>query len=297
MRFEQQLLQYILTGVTTGAIYALLALGFVAIYNVTGIINFAQGESAMLGALLMVTLRSRWNMPLPVAVPITVAAGAALGVLLYRLAIYPARQASPMTLIIITIGASITIRGGALMAWGTDSYPLPAFTQGEPLSLLGVVVRHQSLWVLSAGLVAVVGLYFFFQHTLLGKAVRACAVNRLAARLMGISHERMGALSFALGGALGALAGAVIAPITYATYDMGVMLGLKGFVAAILGGLTQTWGAVAGGLLLGVLESTGAGLISSGAKDAIAFGILLVVLLVRPNGLFGGRGQRLGAGR
>lgn len=287
MGIQAQLLQYIVTGLTTGAIYALLALGFVAVYNVTGIINFAQGESAMLGAMLMVWLSNGMGVPLPLAFVGTVAAVAFLGATLHRLAIRPAREASAVTLIIITIGASIVLRGTALVAWGTESYALPAFTPGQPAQLGSAVVRLQSLWVLGTTLAAVAGLSLFFRYTALGKAVRACAVNRLAARLMGIRHDRMATFSFALGGALGAAAGAVIAPITYATYDMGALLGLKGFVAAVIGGLTSSLGAVAGGFLLGVLEALGAGLISSGAKDAISFAVLLAILFFRPGGLFG----------
>lgn len=289
MAFQDQLLQYVVTGLTTGAIYALLGVGFVAIYNVTGIINFAQGETAMLGALLMVSLNGHMGLPLALAFALTVVIVAAIGATLHRLAIRPARNASTVALIIITIGASIAIRGIALVAWGTNSYSLPAFTGGRPLHLWTAVVLPQSLWVLGTAFVSVTGLYLFFRHTMLGKAVRACAVNRLAARLMGVNHDQMGTLSFALGAAMGAVAGAVIAPLTYATYDMGAMLGLKGFVAAILGGLASAPGAVAGGLLLGVLEATGAGLISSGAKNAIAFAILLIILFFRPGGLFATR--------
>lgn len=287
--FHEQLLQYVVTGVTTGAIYALLAVGFVVIYNVTGVINFAQGESAMLGALLMVQFSSRLALPLPLSLLLSLILVTAIGALLYGLAIRPARHASPASLIIITIGASIALRGAALMIWGTNSYLLPAFTPSPPLRLGSAVLRSQSLWVMGTTLVAVTGLFFFFQRTMAGKAMRACAVNRLAAQLMGISQVQMGVLAFGLGAALGAVAGAVIAPITYATYDMGTMLGLKGFVAAIIGGLTNPWGAVAGGLLLGVLEAVGAGVISSGAKDAIAFAVLVAILLFRPSGLMGGR--------
>lgn len=284
MELQSQLLQYVMTGLTTGAIYALLAIGFVAIYNVTGVINFAQGENAMLGALLMVTLHSQFELAVPLAFILTVAIVGLIGATVYRLALRPAQNASPTTMIIITIGASIVIRGLALVMWGTDSYALTAFTAGQPIRVAGAVVQLQSLWVLGTTLVCVAGLYLFFQHTKLGRAVRACAVNRLAARLMGINHDRMAAFSFLLGAALGAVAGAVIAPITYATYDMGTMLGLKGFVAAMMGGLTSLPGAVAGGLLLGILEATGAGLISSGAKNAIALTVLLVILFFRSGG-------------
>jgi branched-chain amino acid transport system permease protein len=289
MEWQDQLLQYIVSGLTTGAIYALLAVGFVAIYNVTGVINFAQGETAMLGALLMVSLRTEVKLPLPLAFVATIVAVTALGALVHRLALRPARSASPITLIIITIGASIALRGGALVVWGTDSYALPAFTRTRPIHLGSAVLPAQGVWVFACTLAAVLGLYLFFQHTTWGRAVRACGVNRLAARLMGINLDQVSTLSFALGAALGAVAGAVIAPITYATYDMGAMLGLKGFVAAIMGGLSSFPGAVAGGFLLGVLETTGAGLISSGTKNAIAFAVLLVILFLRPGGLLGAR--------
>lgn len=285
MRFHDQLFQYIASGLTTGAIYALLAVGFVAIYKVTDVINFAQGESAMLGALLMVTLRGQMALSLVPAFVLTVVVVAVVGAALYRLALWPARNTPQVTTIIITVGASIVIRGLALVAWGTDSYPLAAFTPGRSLRLLSAVVPLQSLWVLGTTFISVAGLYLFFQHTRLGRAVRACAVNRLAAPLMGINQRRMATLTFALGSALGAVGGAVIAPITFATYDMGAMLGLKGMVAAMLGGMTSSPAAMAGGFLLGVLEAMGAGLISSGAKNAIAFAILLILLFFRPGGL------------
>ena len=289
MEIQHQILQYILTGLTTGAIYALLAVGFVAIYNVTGIINFAQGESAMLGALIMVSLRRELDVPLVPALILTIVVVATLGATLYRLAIRPVRNAPPITMVMVTIGASIVVRGAALILWGTDSYSLPAFSRGRRILVGGAVVQPQGLWVLGTTLICVTALYLFFQYTAWGKAVRACAVNRLAARLMGISYDAMSTLSFALGAALGAVGGAVIAPVTYATYDMGAMLGLKGFVAAIVGGLHSSVGAVVGGFLLGILEATGAGLVSSGGKNAIAFAVLLVILFFRPGGLIGHR--------
>jgi branched-chain amino acid transport system permease protein len=239
----------------------------------------------MLGALGAVTL-GRAGLPLPASAVLAVGLTALTGGALHALAIRPARQASVLTLIIITIGASIALRGGALLRWGTDSYPMPAFTPGPPVALGGVIVTRQSLWVLCIGLGVLGLLFLLFNRTVLGRALRASSMNPLAARLMGISPVRMGLLSFMLSAALGAIGGVAISPITFATYDMGLMLGLKGFVAAILGGLTSFPGAVAGALLLGVLESLGAG-VSSGYKDAVAFIILLAVLLLRPSGLLG----------
>lgn len=288
MEFHQQVLQYLVTGITVGSIYAIIALGFVTIYNITEIINFAQGEFVMLGALIAVSLYNA-HLPMPVAFVLAVIATTIIGAALERVAIRPARGASTITLIIITIGASISIRGLGLIAWGPDPYSLPAFSGNKPLILGGAAIIPQSLWVLGATIVVLAGLYVFFEWTLLGKAVRACAINAAAARLMGISPSQMALLSFALSAGLGAIGGVVMAPMTLATYDMGSMLALKGFVAAIIGGFTNTPGAVVGGLMLGILESLGAGLISSGYKDAIAFIVLFLVLFFRPKGLFGGR--------
>jgi branched-chain amino acid transport system permease protein len=192
-----------------------------------------------------------------------------------------------VTLIIITIGVSIAIRGVALILWGTDPLPLPPFTGEDPIFIFSATLLPQGLWVLGMMVFVVAGLYLFFNRTITGKALRACAINRSAARLMGVSADRMSLFSFALSAALGAAAGIVVAPITAASYDAGTMLGLKGFVAAVVGGLTSMPGAVVGGLALGVLESLGAGLLRSGYKDAIAFLLLLVVLLWRPSGFFG----------
>jgi branched-chain amino acid transport system permease protein len=279
----EPLMQYLASGLVVGGVYALIGLGFVTAYSVTRIINFAQGEFVMLGALLMVSA-SRLGLPLPLALAATVGAVAALGALLQRGAIQPIRGASPLTVLIVTIGASIAIRGVALVAWGTDPFALPAFSPGPPLVVLGAVVVRQGLWVLAVAAAVFALLWLFFTRTYAGSAVRACAGNPRGARLMGIRVHRVGMLAFALSGALGAVAGAVIAPITYATYDMGLMLGLKGFVAAVLGGLVSPAGAILGGFLLGVLESFSAGLVSSAYKDAVAFVALIALLLAQVGG-------------
>ena len=285
MPFHEQLLQYLVSGLTNGAIYALLAVGFVVIYNVTDILNFAQGENAMLGALLMITLHGQLGWPLIPAFLCAVALVALLGGTIYRLILWPARHAPPLNALILTLGVSIVIKGLGLVYWGSDPYALAPFSSGQPVQILSAVVPRQSLWVMGTMAVCVLGLYLFFQHTGLGRMVRACSVNRVAAPLMGIHLGAMATITFALGSALGAVGGAVVAPLTLATYAMGSMLGLKGIVAALMGGLTSAPRALAGGLLLGVLESLAAGLISSGAKNAIAFAILVLILFLRPGGL------------
>jgi branched-chain amino acid transport system permease protein len=280
----QQVLQFLITGITNGSIYALIALGFVVIYSVTSVINFAQGEFAMLGALMAVSLITA-GLPQGLALVVAVIGVGILSAVLYRVGLRPARDASPLTLIIITIGAALAIRGLALVVWGTDPYQMAPFTVGSPLQVGGAVIRLQSLWVLGTTLVLQPLLNLFFTRTMLGRSLRACAVNRLAARLMGIRTDRMGLLAFGLSGAVGALGGVIIAPIIFATYDMGLMLSLKGFVAAVMGGLVNYPAAVAGGFLLGILESLGAGFISSGYKDAIAFIALFIILLSKPRWL------------
>jgi branched-chain amino acid transport system permease protein len=279
----EQLAQYLASGVVVGGIYALIGLGFVIVFGITRIVNFAQGEFVMLGALAMAALTARGH-AVPTAFVASVLGVALLGALLYRLAVHPLRHAPALAVLILTIGASITIRGAALIAWGTDPLAVPAFSPGPPVLLAGAVVVRQGFWVLLVAGAMFVALWWFFTRTYAGAAVQACAVNPRAARLMGVRVDRVALLAWALAGALGAAAGAVIAPITYATYDMGLMLGLKGFVAAVLGGLTSPLAAIVGGFLLGVVESLAAGLVSSAYKDAVAFVVLVVVCLAQVAG-------------
>jgi branched-chain amino acid transport system permease protein len=287
MDLSSQILQYIISGITNGAIYAVIALGFTIIYNSTEVINFAQGEFVMLGGMAVISLDSSGNLPLGLSFILAVLAVTLVGAILERFTIRPVKSSDPVTLIIITVGASIFLRGVAMMIWGKDALGLRPFSGDSPIHLGGATLVPQSLWVLGVTVVVMAGLQFFYKHTITGKAMRACAFNRRAASLVGISVNRMVLVSFALSAAIGAAAGIVIVPITLCGYDVGTMLGLKGFCAAVLGGLGSSPGSILGGFLLGVLESLGAGLISSGFKDAIAFFVLLLVLFLRPSGLLG----------
>jgi branched-chain amino acid transport system permease protein len=293
--------QLAIDGIRGGSIYALIALGFVVIHSVTGIINFAQGEFVMLGAMLFVTvyhselaLLSPLSPPLKMmlAVFLAVVGTTLIGAIMERLAIYPARRAPVVALIIITIGATIAIRAAALIIWGTRPYFVPAFSTLEmedvTLRFGGVIVKAQSFWIWGVVAVVLVALALFFERTIMGKALRACAINRRAAQLMDINPSRMSLLAFSLAAALGAIGGMVLAPATRPTYDMGLMLGLKGFVAAIMGGLLSLPGAVIGGLVLGVVENIGAGVTSAGYKEIIVFVILVLILFFRPRGFIGG---------
>jgi len=282
------LLQYFISGLTNGAIYALIALGFGIIFNTTTIINFAQGEFVMLGAMCAISIY-HLAPSLPLAFLGGVIIVSLVGLAFERLALRPVVEASPLTLIIITVGAGVFLKGVAMLLWGKESYTLPPFSGEAPLHLGTATILPQNLWVLGLTLVLVLALEAFFRLTLMGKAMRACAYNLRAARLVGIAASRMVQLSFALSALLGAGAGILIAPLTLGVYDMGTMLGLKGFAAAIIGGLGSLLGGVLGGLLLGLAESFTSGLISSGYRDAVAFLLLLVVLFLRPRGLLGGR--------
>ncbi|MCB1758786.1 MAG: branched-chain amino acid ABC transporter permease [Gammaproteobacteria bacterium] len=283
-----QILQFLLTGVTVGATYALVALGFAIIYNASDVVNFAQGEFVMLGAMSTIALSAGdQGLPLWLAAICAVLLVILVGMLLQRFAIAPARGASVVTTIIITIGASIFLRGVALLLWGKDIFGMPHFSGEEPIQIGEATILPQNIWVMGGAALLVLGVHYFFNHTLNGKSILACSCNRTAANLVGINVGMMMLIAYGLSALLGSLAGILVAPITFTSYDAGVMLGLKGFSAAILGGMGNPMGAVAGGLLLGLIESLAAGLISSGYKDAIGFVILLLVLFFRPSGIFG----------
>jgi branched-chain amino acid transport system permease protein len=282
-----QLFQYLITGLTVGSVYAMVAVGFNIIYNVTEIINFAQGEFVMLGGLIMVFFHVAVGLPLILAFPATVILVTLVGMLLDRLAIRPIRRPSVLTLIIATIAASILIKGAAMFIWGKDPYDLPAFSGRNPISFLGAVIQPQYLWVIGFLIITVIALSIFFDRTIIGKAMSACADNADAASLVGINVKQMILLSFALSAGIGAVAGITVTPISLMEYDRGVMLAIKGFGAAILGGLGSFPGAILGGLIIGSIESFGAGLISSGYKDAFALLVLMAVLFFKPSGIFG----------
>jgi branched-chain amino acid transport system permease protein len=286
MELLNQISQFVISGLATGAIYALIGLSFAIIFNSTGIINFAQGEFVMLGGVLTIVAITTLKLPILIAVVVAVAGTTVVGVVFERLAIRPLKNATPLALIIITIGASILIRGMVMLLWGKDTQVLPPFSGNTPINIAGATLLPQHLWIFGVTLLVIVGSRLFFHHTISGKAMRACSFNRRAANLVGISVGRMVLLSFVISSALGSLAGVIIAPLTMTSYDVGIMLGLKGFCAAIMGGMGSGLGTVLGGVILGVLESLGAGLISSGYKDAIAFFILLLILFIRPQGLF-----------
>lgn len=283
-----EFLQYLLTGITIGATYALIALGFTLIYNASHVINFAQGEFLMIGGMATVSLIGL-GFPLPVAMLGAILLAGIVGIALQRFAIAPAKQADPVTLIIITIGAAIFIRGVAQLVWGRGYHSMPNFTGYEPIRIGDAVINTQTFWVVGIAAVVVACLVVFFTKTMVGKAILATSMNNVAARLVGIKTDMVLMLAFLLSAVLGSIAGIIVAPITFTAYDIGIMLGLKGFVAAALGGLGSGMGAIVGGLTLGIVEAMTAGYISSDYKDAVAFGMIILVLFFMPRGLMGTR--------
>ncbi|BDE07268.1 branched-chain amino acid ABC transporter permease [Vulcanimicrobium alpinum] len=281
-----QVWQYVLAGIEVGAIYALIAAGFVLIYQVTGLINFAQGEFAMIGAMTASSLATA-GMPVFAATALAVAVAAAVGGICYLAAIRPARASTGVTLIFITLGLDVALRGLALFVWGTNPLSLTPFTGGTALTIFGGVLPPQASWVFGTDVVVFAALYVFFRRTYTGTAVRAAVANPPIASTFGIPLRTFALWSFVAAAAIGGLGGVVIAPITSATYDMGLTLGLAGFVAAVLGGLESLPGALVGGFVLGIVVKVAGGLLSTGWEEGVGFLILVLVLVVRPQGLLG----------
>jgi branched-chain amino acid transport system permease protein len=287
-----QILQYLLSGVATGSVYAIVGIGFNIIYNSTGIINFAQGEFLMLGGMIAVSLQG--FLPLPLAIAAAVAATGIIGAAVQVVFLSWLRKPGLLRMIVITIGLSILIREASLHVWDEKVHALAYWTGDETSSfaVLGAHLSPQVLWVLGISGLMVIGLTLFFRFTLTGKAMRACASNSTAARLCGIRAPSLVTLSFFIAAAMGALAGCVVSPITLTQYDMGSSLAVKGFTCAVLGGLGNISAAVGAGMLVGVLESASISILPLAYKDVVALTIMLAILLARPQGLFSGMGRR-----
>jgi branched-chain amino acid transport system permease protein len=279
--------QLLTSGITVGAIYALVALGFVTIIRASQIINFAQGEFVMLGGVITFFLLKGLNLPYLLAAFIAVMIVVIVGFLLHVSVIYPLRKASILIPLIATLGASIFLSNTSGLLFGTLPKALPPFSGEQPLQIGGVSIVPQNLWVLGATFLLLIFLYFLSHRTLLGKAMEASSTDPLGADLLGISRNLMVFLAFGVSAGTGAIAGILITPIFFTSYSSGTILGLKGFIAAVLGGWGKNSGAILGGFALGIAESLSVAFIPSGYKDGVAFGILLVILYFRPKGILG----------
>ncbi len=286
------LTQTLFAALSIASMYALVAVGVTLVYSATRIINFAQGEFVMLGGMIMVSLYGERGWPIWAAVPATLAITATIAALLGVVSFRPGRQGALITVLIITIGSSMAISGTAFHIWDGDVHRFPAFSGDAPLRLFDAALAPQTLWIFGAAVVTIGALFLFLNHTLWGKAMRACAIDRTAASLMGIRVGPTVLLSFVLAGVLGCVAGIVITPLTMVDYSGGMLMAIKGFSAAMLGGMGSIAGAVLGSVVFAVLESFSATYISSTVKELITFVVIILVLMFLPNGLLGGRGAK-----
>jgi branched-chain amino acid transport system permease protein len=271
--------QFAFSGLSTGCIYAFVALGYVLCFNATGVINFAQGEYVMLGAL-GAALAASHGVPLWGCVMVAILTGLAVGALQERLTLAPIRSSPDFIRVTVTFAFAVVLRGLALVIAGADPVSLKGFSGEDVFELFGAVLTYQVLWIWALAIVVLSAVFYFLKRTRWGRAVRGCSENMVAARLMGIAPERVALLVLAIGGGVSALGGAVVAPLTLASWTLGIDFGLKGFIAALLAGFRSPFKAVAAGLVIGVLETMATGFVSSGSKDIVVYGVLLAYLVL-----------------
>lgn len=279
-------IQFILSGLLKGSIYGMVGVGFALIFRSSHAINFAQGEFVMIGGMGTVFFMSA-GLPLLISAAGSVLVAAAAGFVLQGVFIARAKNASVLATIIITIGAGMIIRGVAEVLMGRNFHSYPSFSGEQPVELFGALIPSQGLWVFAALVLTSLLLHLFFRRTRLGKAVEATFANRYAAEIIGINVGRILLICFMISAVIGAVGGVLMTPVTLTHFELGVPLALKGFCAAIVGGLTSPFGAIAGGLLLGSAEALAGGYVSSAYQDAVAFVVIIVMLLIRPQGIFG----------
>ncbi len=280
-----ELFGFLLSGVTVGFIYALVGIGFTVIYNSSGIINFSQGEFVMAGGMSAVFLLKA-GFPLGASSILAILITSMIGIFLYKL-ISMSKDSSQISLIILTLGYAMFLRGSAQVVFDIELHTMPSFVGDGAFDILGTTLTYQAILIMVVSIFIVISLYFFFKKTKTGQAMMAASINVDAAKLMGINIKKILMLNFALSAIIASIGGILLTPMTSTNYEVGIMLGLKGFCAAIIGGLGNPFGAVAGGLVLGILESLVAGYVSSEYKDAVAFIVLLGILFFMPGGIFG----------
>jgi branched-chain amino acid transport system permease protein len=283
------LAQTLVNGLSVGCIYGLIGIGFCVIYNASGIVNFAQGAFVMLGGMVTFVLLTSFGMPLIVAGALATAAVALLGVIIERLVVRPLwdRNATMFVMILATLAAQIVIERATLIAVGDQPKSIPVFTDLPPIRIGGVAIGYQIIWIIGTSLLLIALLALFFQKTLVGRAMRACSINREAAALQGIPVSRMLALSFALSAALGAIAGILLTPTQFTAFNVGTPFAISGFIAAIVGGFGRPFGAFLGGIALGLAQALAVFALGSGLKNVAALAVLLVFLFFRPSGILG----------
>ena len=282
-----QWLQLVVSGIVTGAIYALVGLGYVTIYRTSRVVNFAQGSFVMLGALITYSLLSERGFPFWLAGILSVVAVVLIAVAMYFLVIAPIIKVSLVSMILVTIGVSLLLENLALVKWGGYGVGIPAFPGDRTLHLGKLTVQVQNLWVIGVALLLFFGLWLLANRTRVGKQMTATASDPLSAGLSGISTTRMVVLAFAISAAIGAIGGICVGSISPTSYATGGILGLAGFIAAIVGGWGSSSGAIVGGLTVGLAESLATGFLPGGYRSAVAYVLLIVILYFRPSGILG----------
>lgn len=297
-----EVIQFTIGGLTNGAIYALVALGLHIIFKATRVLNFVQGEQVVVGGLLALTLTTTLGVPIFFAFIGALIIGGAIGYVFERIAIRPAYRIGELATIMVTVGGFVVFKNGHQLIWGKESLPFPNFAFEFPFSLAtpafqgfaeafmkttGAGFNPFAIWVILLCILSVVAVHLFFQKTLFGKAMRAVADNPRASELMGIDSTQVTAMAFGMSAALAAAAGILGGPLLNAGGSYGIEVAVKGFSGAIVGGIGSSLGSVAGGFIVGIIEALAGGIISPHYKDVISFGIMLLVLLIRPSGIFG----------
>jgi branched-chain amino acid transport system permease protein len=283
--FQQQLIQ----GLAIGSVYGLIGIGYVLIWNAWGVLNFAQGEIAMIGAFSVLMIHVWLGIPILLAFPLAILLSMAIGYFIEITSFRPLVKADNTRKLIATIGIGIFLRNLYRVIFGADPYPFPTIFGDTPFQVGKLLIIPQNIWSLAIGFGLVVLLGLFLKGTTMGKSMRATAQDREAALLMGINVKGSLSMTFILASGLGAIAGMLMAPMYFVMADMGVMMGPKGFAVAVLGGLESMTGAMIGGIVLGILESLGAAYISSAYQSAIAFFVLFIVLVFKPSGIMGSK--------
>ncbi len=279
--------QIVVSGITIGAIYALIAIGFTIVFATNRIVNFAHGEFVMAGGMLYAYFTGVQHLPIAAAFLLATVLSGAIAWFVYQVGLSDVDRDNHIAQVMITLGAGIALKGAAQVWLGKDTLFPPAFSGPASVAVGPLTVSSQALWIAGGLLIFLLALQLLLKYTKLGASMRAVSLNHYAATLMGISPGRAAAMAFVIAGVIGGAAGGLLAPLASTHYDNGIFLAIKGFAAAIVGGIGSPLGAVVGGLVLGLTESLAAGYVSSVYKDVVSLALLLFVLILRPQGLLG----------
>ena len=278
------LFQQVLNGLTNGSLYALMAVGVTMVYKSLGMLNFAHGDVMMVGTFITLTF-TQMGIPFYAAIVLGIASAAILGFLLERIILRKVKFSSFVNLLIATVGVSYVLRNTAMVIWGTSPQLFPSMFPAQLIRIGNFTITPHSIGIILISLALITGLHMFFTKVKVGKCMQLANSDPEGAAMMGVNVTYMRFLTFGISAGLAAIAGIMIAPLTYARVDMSATIGMKAFAAAILGGIGNLWGALLGGVILGIVEALGSAYISTAYRDAFSFIILFIVLFVKPTGL------------